>query len=130
MAALQTRSFVIDLEEIYGWLSRQSAPEQLAVRFREAEQRDELDARGSREPRARPVGTAIPAPATLNVAIDALDLLPKGNATSASEDRVIKRPARHRGEERHRCAALHLPRARARRRGPRLQRRRVASNHL
>lgn len=81
-----------NLEESYRRLARPWTQEQLAACFHDAEHRGAEDDGAAREPQARPVAvlaTAIPPAATLNVAIHTVHLLPRGNASSASQEQVV-----------------------------------------
>jgi len=83
---------VTNLEESYRRLARPWTQEQLEACFRDAEHRGADDDGAAREPHTQPVAvlaTAIPPAATLNVAIHTLHLLPRGNASSASQEQVV-----------------------------------------
>lgn len=86
------RSTVIDLDDAYRQLASQCAPEQLAIHYDDANRTGARDAEDGREPGARPIAIlakAIPPAATLNVAIYALHLVPRGSRSRASEERVV-----------------------------------------
>jgi hypothetical protein len=79
---------MVDLEDTYRRLASGWTREQLAACYRDAEQHRARSTGDDHEPLARPIAvlaSAIPPAATLDVAINALHLLPRGNTGSVSE---------------------------------------------
>jgi hypothetical protein len=82
---------VSDLEDTYRRPAYDWTREQLAACYRDAEQHGAQSFRGDHEPPAEPIAVlagAIPLAATLEVAINALHLLPRGNGGGVSEKRL------------------------------------------